>query len=382
MSQDNRLSASSQQVAEMHSLEKESGSSAQSPTENSVLNNSPFMKACRLEKTSHTPVWLMRQAGRYMKEFREIRSRVSLLELCKTPELACEVTVHAQETLGVDAAIIFSDILVPLDALGVGLDYVKGEGPVIARPLREERQLEQLPELDAAESLSYVLEAIRQTRAALKPNIPLIGFAACPFTLASYLIEGGSSRNYENAKTMMYSRPDMWERLMEKLVKLSVDYLNAQVDAGAQALQVFDSWMGCLSIADYQKFALPYSRKLIAGLNKRVPVIHFGTGNSTLLDSMKSAGSDVIGLDWRVDLAKKWDELGAVAVQGNLDPCVLFADKAYLKDEVLRILKSVEGRPGHIFNLGHGVLPQTNVENVKYLVELVHEFTENDGRSS
>lgn len=368
MGQDNRFAASSQQLAPVEKSSDQTESSA-------LLHNSIFMKACRREKTERTPIWLMRQAGRYMKEFREIRSRVSLLELCKTPELACQVTVHAQETLNVDATIIFSDILVPLDALGVGLDYVKGEGPVIARPLRLESELDALPILDVKESLTYVMDAISLTRKTLKPDIPLLGFAAAPFTLASYLIEGGSSRNYEHTKTMMYRRPELWHRLMEKIVSISIAYLNAQIEAGAQAVQVFDSWMGCLSALDYQKFSLPYSRQLIAGIKKDVPLIHFGTGNIHLLPLMKDCGASVIGLDWRVDLAETWKQLGEnVAVQGNLDPCVLFADRPYLKACAESILASVGGKAGYIFNLGHGVLPPTDVDNVRFLVELVHDY--------
>lgn len=346
----------------------------QSQTLSPELYNSPFLKACRRESSAYTPVWIMRQAGRYMKEFRDIRSRVSLLELCKTPSLACEVTVHAQEFLGVDAAIIFADILLPIDALGAGLDYVKGQGPVIARPLRSEADFNNLADIDAAESLSYVMEAIKQTRSALKPNIPLIGFASAPFTLASYLIEGGSSRNYEHTKTMMYSRPELWHKLMNKLVDLSIDYLNAQAKAGAQALQVFDSWVGSLSPHDYKTYVLPHSKRLIQGLEKGYPVIHFGTGTSTLLPFMKEAGADVIGLDWRVELAEAWHSLGDVAVQGNLDPCVVFAEKEFIKKQSEAILRSVAGRAGHIFNLGHGVLPSMEPDKVKYLVEVVQTF--------
>lgn len=359
-----------------HSTNK-SACTADHATKSAELLNSPFMKACRKEKTPYTPIWLMRQAGRYMKEFRDIRAKVSFLELCKSPELCCEVTVFAQECLGVDAAIIFADILLPLDALGVGLDYVKGEGPVIARPFRSEDDLKALPNLNAAESLSYVMQAISLTRNALKNNIPLLGFAACPFTLASYLIEGGSSRNYEHTKTMMYSRPDLWNALMDKLVPLSIDYLNAQIEAGAQAVQLFDSWIGCLSPADYESYVFAHSKRLIDGVNPDVPLIHFGTGNSTLLPLMKSAGGDVIGLDWRVDFAETWRSLGDVAIQGNMDPCVLFSDRDYIKASVHKLMKSTEGRNGHIFNLGHGILPSTPVDNVKYLVDLVHGIKEN-----
>lgn len=341
---------------------------------NSQLQQSPFLKACRKEASEQTPVWLMRQAGRYMKEFREIRSKVTFLELCKNPELACEVTVHAQETLGVDAAIIFADILLPLDALGFGLDFVKGEGPVIARPFRSDADLKAMPEVNAAESLSYVMQALKLTRAGLKANIPLIGFAAAPFTLASYLIEGGGSRNYENAKMMMYKRPELWHALMDRLVSFTIDYLNAQVEAGAQVLQVFDSWVGSLSPSDYRQYVQAHSKRLLESLDKSVPVIHFGTGTSTLLPLMKEAGGDVIGLDWRVDLISTWNSLGNVAVQGNLDPCVLLADKEFIKLKVTELLAQTAARSGYIFNLGHGVLPPTDVDNVKYLVEIVHTY--------
>lgn len=341
------------------------------------LAESTFLKACRKEQTAYTPVWLMRQAGRYMKEFRDLRSKVGFLELCKSPELCCEVTVHAQETIAADAAIIFADILLPLDAMGVGLSYVKGEGPQIERPFRNENDLSAIPDLNAAQSLSYVLDAIRLTRAALKPDIPLLGFAACPFTLASYLIEGGSSRNFENTKTLMYSRPDLWSALMEKLVPFSVDYLNAQIDAGAQALQVFDSWVGCLSPADYEHYVLSHTKRLISGVRAGTPVIHFGTGTGNLLALMKEAGGDVIGLDWRVEISQAWNSLGDVAVQGNLDPCVLFGDKEFIEKSCRQILKTVRGKKGHIFNLGHGVLPSTSVDNVKALIDFVHRFDEN-----
>lgn len=339
------------------------------------LHDSCFMKACRKESTDYTPVWLMRQAGRYMKEFRDIRSRVGFLELCKNPELACQVTVHAQETIGADAAIIFADILLIADALGLGLEFVKGEGPLIHKPLRAESDIAALPDINPSDSLSYVLEAIKLTRRALKAEIPLLGFAAAPFTLASYLIEGGSSRNYEITKTMIYSRPDLWQKLMDKLVDISAAYLSAQVAAGAQALQVFDSWVGCLSARDYRNFVLPFSKRLIESLPQQVPVIHFGVNTAAILPVLKEAGSDLIGLDWRVDLAKTWAELGDIAVQGNLDPCVLFADKEIIKAELKVLLDSVRGKKGHIFNLGHGVLPGTDVEKVKYLVEQVHELS-------
>ncbi len=339
------------------------------------LRDSVFLKACRREKTDYTPVWLMRQAGRYQSEFREIRSRVGLLELCKTPELAAKVTVHAVNQLGVDAAIIFADILLPLDALGVGLDYVKGEGPVIARPVRKPSDIAGLPVLDARESFGYVYDAIRIARNDLPPNIPLIGFAGAPFTMASYVIEGGSSRNYEHTKTIMYCAPRAWHQLCTIIVDLSIDYLNAQIEAGAQAVQLFDSWVGALNAEDYRTYVFPHTRRLIEGITPGVPVIHFGTGTACLLEPMKEAGGDVIGVDWRIDIMDAWARLGDVAVQGNLDPVVLLSEPDVIQRKAESILRAVGGRAGHIFNLGHGVLPPTNVENAKFLVELVHRFS-------
>jgi uroporphyrinogen decarboxylase len=339
-----------------------------------ALAESIFLRACRRQAVPYTPVWLMRQAGRYMKEYRDIRSKVGFLELCKTPELACQVTVHAQETLGTDAAIIFADILLPLDALGVGLEFVKNEGPLVSRPLSCQADLKQLPEIDPAESLSYVLDSIRLTRQALKESVPLIGFAGGPFTLASYLIEGGSSRNWEKTKTLMYRQPALWGSLMEKLVPLTASYLKAQAAAGAQALQIFDSWVGCLSPADFATYVQPYSSQLIAGLPADRPVIYFGTGTGSLLSLMKECGPAVIGLDWRVDLPSARDLLGNLSVQGNLDPCVLLGERPFIKLKVEELLAKVKGQPGHIFNLGHGVLPGTEVDNVRYLVETVHNF--------
>lgn len=347
-----------------------------------ALHDSVFMRACRGEKTAHTPVWLMRQAGRYQAEFREIRSKVGLLELCKTPELAAQVTVHAVNQLQVDAAIIFADILLPLDALGVGLDYVKGEGPVIARPVRHPSDILALPKIDAKEAFSYVLEAIKITRNELPSDIPLIGFAGAPFTMASYAIEGGSSRNYEHTKTLMYCASDSWHKLCSLFVDLSIDYLNAQIKAGAQAVQLFDSWVGALSPADYKTYVLPHVKRLMDGITPGAPIIHFGTGTSTLLELMKEAGGNVIGLDWRVDLMEAWDRLGDVGVQGNLDPVVLLADKQTIKSKAEAILSSVNGRPGHIFNLGHGVLPPTNVDHAKFLVEVVHNYKAEDASSA
>lgn len=345
---------------------------------NKELENSAFMLACRGKPAPYTPVWLMRQAGRFMPEYRDIRSKVSFLELCKNSNLASEVTVMAVEMLKVDAAIIFADILLPLEPLGAGLEFVKGDGPVLNNPVTKASDVDKLKQFDVVDALSFVLEAIRQTRADLPANVPLIGFAGAPFTLASYLIEGGSSRNFEKTKAFMYSQPEAWSKLLELLSKITVQYLNAQVKAGAQALQLFDSWVGCLSQADYKNYVLPHSKYIfdeVASANKTTPTIHFGTGTAHLLKLLEQAGGNVIGLDWRVALDDGWKEVGFhKAVQGNLDPCALFADKQFLHAGVKEILSQAGGRSGHIFNLGHGILPTTPVDNVKYLVDTVHEL--------
>lgn len=338
---------------------------------------SEFVRACLRKPTAHTPVWLMRQAGRYMPKYREIRSKVGFLELCKTPELACEVTVMAVEDLGVDAAIIFADILLILEPLGIGLEFAKGEGPVIHRPVRDNNDLELLTRFRVAEQLNYVLQAIRLTRAALPANIPLIGFAGAPFTLASYLIEGGSSRNFEKTKAFMYCNPDGWHELMALLTDLTVEYLRAQVVAGASVLQIFDSWVGCLSQEDYADFVLPHMVRTVSSVSDLAPTIHFGTCTAHLLRHMRECGGHVMGLDWRLELDQGWTMVGKdkFAIQGNLDPVVLFAERDEIKKRVRRILMLADGSPGHIFNVGHGILPGTPLDNVKYLVEVVHELS-------
>ncbi len=345
------------------------------PFDPEKLKDSPFLKACRNEKVSHPPVWILRQAGRYMKEYRDVRSRVSFLELCKNSDLACEVAVTAQEKLGVDAAILFSDILLILEPMGVGLEYVKGDGPVIHRPIRTKEDIDSILEEDPKESLAFVMEAVKKTRSALKPNIPLIGFAGAPFTLASYAIEGGGSENYLKTKQLMYHEPEAWHLLMTKFTDATVKYLNAQADAGVQALQIFDSWVGALSPMDYQEYVFPHMKKLFSSLNKGVPSIHFGTGTGGLLELMKEAGGSVIGLDWRVEISEARNRLGKIPVQGNLDPLVLLSNPKTVKDKALKILDQNGSRAGHIFNLGHGVVPQTPVENVIALVNAVHEYT-------
>jgi uroporphyrinogen decarboxylase len=340
------------------------------------LDDSPFLKACRLEPVPYTPIWLMRQAGRYMREYREVRAKTTFLELCKTPALAAEVTVTAAERLGVDAAIIFADILLILEPMGIDLEFAQGEGPVIHNPARGAADVDRLKEVEDVEALDYVFEAIRLTRRELKPNLPLIGFSGAPFTLASYITEGGGSKNYIHTKSLMYSDPSAWHAMMSIIARALTKYLNAQIDAGAQAVQLFDSWVGCLGPDDYGKFVLPHTRAVIEGIKPGVPVIHFGTGTAALLELMREAGGNVIGLDWRVRLDESWSRLGSdTAVMGNLDPVVLFSTPAVIRSHTKRILDQAGGRPGHIFNLGHGILPETPVENVIALVEMVHEMS-------
>jgi uroporphyrinogen decarboxylase len=309
-----------------------------------------------------------------MREYREVRAKTTFLELCKTPSLAAEVTVTAAERLGVDAAIIFADILLIIEPLGCGLEFAEGEGPVIHNPVRSGSDVDQLRELQSAEQLDFVLEAIRQTRRALPRDLPLIGFSGAPFTLASYMIEGGGSRNYVHTKSLMYNDRGAWDALMSLISRALVQYLNAQIAAGAQAVQLFDSWVGCLSPDDYRVYVLPHTREVIRGITSGVPVLHFGTGTNSLIELMREAGGDVIGVDWRVRLDDVWERLGDdVSIMGNLDPVCLFANPGFIRDEASKILGQANNRPGHIFNLGHGILPETPVESVIALVEAVHE---------
>ncbi len=341
-----------------------------------LLATSNFLRACYRQPVEVTPVWFMRQAGRYMPEYRAIRERFSLLEICQRPELAAEVTLQPVRALGVDAAILFADILLPAIPLGVGLEFAKGEGPILLHPVRTLDDVRRLHPVDPVTDLGYVLEAIRILRSELGP-IPLIGFCGAPFTVASYIIEGGSSRDFVKTKQMMYAAPEVWHALLDKLATVLSDYLVAQIRCGAQAVQVFDSWVGALSPADYETYVLPYSQRVLhAAQAAGVPVIHFGTNTTTLLPLMKRAGGNVIGLDWRIPLDDGWRLLGTeVAVQGNLDPVALFAPLPELKRRVHDVLRRAGGRPGHIFNLGHGILQGTPVENVRAVVEMVHEWT-------
>jgi len=350
--------------------------SKDSATNTDALQNSPFLRACRREPVPYTPVWLMRQAGRYMPEYRAVRERTTFLELCKRPELAAEVTVTAAKRLGVDAAIIFADILLILEPMNLDLEFAKGEGPVIHNPVRSSEDIEALREVEDISALDYVYEAIRQTRYALPRDLPLIGFAGAPFTLASYMIEGGASKNYIHTKRLMYTDEAAWHEMMRKIARSLPRYLNAQIAAGAQAVQLFDSWVGSLSTHDYRRYVLPHTRAVIESITPGVPVIHFGTGTATLLEAMREAGGDVLGLDWRISLDEGWRRLGQdKAVMGNLDPIALFTDRDFVRQETKRILNEAGGRNGHIFNLGHGILPETPVDNVLALVDAVHELS-------
>ena len=343
---------------------------------NAPWYDSPFMKACRGEATDVTPVWLMRQAGRYMKEYRDIRNKTTFLELCKRPDLCAEIMVTAVTKLGVDAAIIFSDLLPILEPMGLDLEFAKGEGPVIHNPIREVKDIERVMELESVESLDFVMETVKQTRLELPADMPLIGFSGAPFTLASYAIEGGSSRNYLNTKTIMYRDEGAWKELMLRFVRAITRYLNAQIAAGAQCVQLFDSWAGCLGTDDYRKYVLPYIQEIIAGLTSGVPVINFATGNPALLPLLAEAGTRVVGVDWRIRLDDAWETVGHDrSVQGNLDPLVLLADRDTIRTRTQDVLDQAAGRPGHIFNLGHGVLQQTPVENAIALVDAVHELS-------
>ncbi len=339
-----------------------------------TLERDRFLKACRRERTDCTPVWFMRQAGRYLAEYRELRRRHTLLEICRTPELAVEITLQPIDRLGVDAAILFSDLLIPLMPLGIDFDFVQGEGPQISNPIRSESDIDALRPVEPCESMAFTFDAIRALRREL--TVPLIGFAGAPFTLASYAIEGGPSKNFERTKALMYENPRGWHRLLEKLSVCIKDYLTAQIEAGAQAIQLFDSWVGALAPSDYRELVAPHTRAILESLGGLdVPRIHFGTGTMGILEELKP-GSDVVGLDWRVDLDRGWDILGSdVAVQGNLDPLALFAPRDVLMAKADVVLERARGRPGHIFNLGHGILPTTPVENVAALVAHIHQAT-------
>jgi uroporphyrinogen decarboxylase len=340
--------------------------------------DSRFVRACKAQPVESTPVWFMRQAGRYMAEYRAVRKEHSLIEICKKPALAAEVTVTAAEALGVDAAIIFADLLLPLEVMGMAFRFDSGEGPVIEKPLRAKKDVTGL-RTDRAVELGYVSEAVRLVVRHFGDRLPVIGFCGAPFTLASYMIEGGGSRNYLHTKKMMYNSPAAWDELMRKLVAVLAEYAAEQVRAGADAIQIFDSWVGCLGVEDYRHYVLPHITELVGRVHKSgAPIIYFGTDTATLLPSMQETGAEVLGVDWRIPLDDAWRSMGyRGAVQGNLDPVLLFADWKELKSRAEDILRRAKGQPGHIFNLGHGILPETPVENVKALAAFVQEYSAN-----
>lgn len=342
--------------------------------------NDTFLKACRGEKVPYTPIWIMRQAGRYLKEYRDVRAQAGdFLTLCKTPELAAKVTLQPVDLLGVDAAILFSDILVTVEAMGMHLEFSEKKGPVLDNPIRTRKQVDSLRVPDPDDELDYVMKTIKILRGELK--VPLIGFSGAPFTLATYMIEGGSSKNFENTKRMMYQQPAMYHDLMDKISDSVQLYLAAQIRAGAQAVQIFDSWIGVLDSADFREFALPYVKRIVGALKKEfkkegVPVIYFANNCAALLKDAKKAGSHVLGIDWRIDMKDAAAIIGKTqAVQGNLDPLALFLPPDQIKKRAADIIRKAKGAKGHIFNLGHGVIPETPRDGVKALVDAVHELS-------
>ena len=337
------------------------------------MATSRFLRACRREPVDVTPVWFMRQAGRYMAEYRALRERHSLLDICRAPDLATEVTLQPVHRIEVDAAILFSDLLLPLEPMGLPFDFIKGEGPQIESPITSPADIERLKTFEPREALGHVLDAIGMIQRELAGRVPLIGFAGAPFTLASYAIEGGHSNNFARTKALMYGHPGAWHRLADQLATLVADYLVAQIEAGVDAVQVFDSWVGVLSPADYREFALPHTRRIFDTIGGRVPTIHFGTGTAAILHELREAGGDVIGVDWRIPIDTAWERIGADrAVQGNLDPTLLLGPTDRMFTQTDDILQRVGGRAGHIFNLGHGILPSTPVEHVQMLAQYVH----------
>ena len=332
-----------------------------------------FLKACRGEAVDYTPIWLNRQAGRYMPEYHAVKGDTGSLAFFKDPVRAAQATLDAQRILGVDAAIMFADLLPIMEPMGLELDYLPGEGPVFANPVRSEADVDALRVAPAQEATPYIADTVKNILSGLPADIALIGFAGAPFTLASYAIEGRGSRNYIMVKQMMYEAPELWHQLLSKLTDQVTSYLELQIDSGVDAIQIFDTWVGCLSIRDFDTYVRPHLQRLLDNLKGRVPVIYFGTGNGHLLDRVADLEIDVLALDWRTPLRETWDRTGVTAVQGNLDPIVLCADRASVLREARAVLDEADGRPGHIFNLGHGIVPQTPVDNVKALVDFVHE---------
>jgi uroporphyrinogen decarboxylase len=340
------------------------------------LENDNFLRACWRKEAEYTPLWFMRQAGRYLESYRKVRAEHDILTICKTPELAAKVAVEAAEQLGVDAAILFADIMLPLEGMGVGFKIVEGVGPQIDNPIRSMEDVENIGQLDPRKHVPFVLDAIGLIKNQIGDRIPLIGFSGAPFTLASYIIEGGPSRDFIESKKMMYGQPAVWARLLTKLSEMVAEYLQAQIRVGVDAVQLFDSWSGCLSPSDYEEFVLPYSRTIFDKLEgKGVPRIHFGVGTAGILKMMRRAGGDVFGVDWRIPIDEAWALLGDAAIQGNLDPATLLGNPGLIESRAKEILVRIGGRPGHVFNLGHGVLPQTQPENLRNLVGFVHSST-------
>ena len=340
--------------------------------------NTTFLKACRGEKVDYTPVWIMRQAGRYLPEYHKVRGKYSFLDMCKTPEAAAEVTIQPIDILGVDAAILFSDILVPLEKMGAPLEFREKQGPVFPSPIRNQAAVDKLIIPDPEDDLGYVMDTIRLLRKELADRVPLIGFSGAPFTLATYLIEGGSSKNYLQTKKMMYTAPALYGQLLDKITDCTIDYLKGQVAAGAQALQVFDSWAGVLAPCDYEEFALPYVKRIIAALKPvtDIPLIYFANNGATLLDLTMTCGADVLGFDWRIKLSEAARRIGPnISIQGNMDPIALFLPPEKLAQRIRNVLEEGRGARGHIFNLGHGIVPETPPEQAKLAVRLVHEIS-------
>ena len=334
-----------------------------------------FLQACRGDRPAHTPIWLNRQAGRYMPEYHQVKGDLPSLDFFKNPEKAAQATLDAQRILGVDAAIMFADLLPILEPMGLHLDYLPGEGPVFSNPIRHEQDVAALRTAPATEATPYIADTVHCINADLPKDIALIGFAGAPFTLASYAIEGRGSRNYVEVKKMMHNRPDLWVRLMDKLVQQLVSYLQLQISAGVEAVQLFDTWVGNLSVQDYNAFVHPHLENMLQRLGNQVPVIYFGTGNSHLLSKVATLPFDVLAFDWRTPLVKTWEQLGCKAVQGNLDPIVLCAEPQVIGEQAGQLLDDVAGRGGHIFNLGHGIIPETPLDHVKFLVDFVHQHS-------
>ena len=333
-----------------------------------------FLKACRGEPTEYTPIWLNRQAGRYMPEYRAVKGNTKSLDFFTNPDLAARVTLDAQRILGVDAAIVFADLLPILHPMGLELDYFEGVGPRFANPISNPRDCSRLRQLEAEADCGYIAQTIQSVLEDLPSDVSLIGFAGAPFTLAAYAIEGRGSQHFQNVRTFMYQYPDSWYELLEKITLSVIDYVNLQIRSGADAIQIFDSWVGCLSTREYQNYVFPYTQQLFNGIDSAIPRIYFGTGNTHLLKTMYETGPDILALDWRPRLVDVWNDLQCRAIQGNMDPVALCADENVVIEHARRILSDVAGKPGHIFNLGHGIIPSTPVENVKRLVDYVQSF--------